>query len=126
MAMEIIQILLNAQVVDGTVRNHAEESLEQFRKQNFPSYLFSLAGEVVNEEKPVESRKLAGVLLKNALDAKEQHRKFEYVKRWLSLDVGVKIRGMISVLLYLACNHDHVSLRLDHIESPLELNKAVI
>ncbi|GAB2255647.1 hypothetical protein Droror1_Dr00009425 [Drosera rotundifolia] len=90
MVMESTQILLNAQVVDGTVRKHAEESLEQFRKQNFPSYVFSLAGELVNEEKPVESRKLAGVLLKNALDAKEQHRKFEYVKRWLSLDVGVK------------------------------------
>lgn len=90
MVMEITQVLLNAQSVDGTVRKHAEESLKQFQDQNLPSFLLSLAGELANEEKPAESRKLAGLILKNALDAKEQHRKFELVQRWLSLDVGVK------------------------------------
>ncbi|GMH29621.1 hypothetical protein Nepgr_031464 [Nepenthes gracilis] len=92
MTSEITQILLNAQSVDGTVRKHAEESLKQFQDQNLPSFLLSLSGELVNEEKPVDSRKLAGLVLKNALDAKEQHRKYELVERWLSLDVGVKNR----------------------------------
>ncbi|XP_042481167.1 importin subunit beta-1-like [Macadamia integrifolia] len=90
MAMEVTMMLLNAQAVDGTVRKHAEESLKQFQEQNLPSFLFSLSGELVNEEKPVDSRKLAGLILKNALDAKEQHRKFELVQRWLALDSAVK------------------------------------
>ncbi|OWM72177.1 hypothetical protein CDL15_Pgr018060 [Punica granatum] len=88
--MEITQILLNAQAVDGAVRKNAEENLKQFQEQNLPSFLFSLAGELANEEKPAESRKLAGLILKNALDAKEQHRKYELVQRWLALDVSVK------------------------------------
>ncbi|CAL5407987.1 unnamed protein product [Camellia sinensis] len=90
MAMEVTQVLLNAQSVDGAVRNHAEESLKQFQEQNLPGFLLSLSGELANNEKPVDSRKLAGLVLKNALDAKEQHRKLELVQRWLSLDVAVR------------------------------------
>uniref|UniRef100_A0A803PP82 Importin N-terminal domain-containing protein n=2 Tax=Cannabis sativa TaxID=3483 RepID=A0A803PP82_CANSA len=90
MAMEVTQILLNAQAVDSGVRNHAEENLKQFQEQNLPSFLLSLAGELANDEKPAESRKLAGLILKNALDAKEHNRKLELVQRWLSLDQPVK------------------------------------
>ncbi|EYU19659.1 hypothetical protein ABFS82_06G099600 [Erythranthe guttata] len=90
MAMEVTQVLLSAQAVDSTVRKHAEETLKQFQEQNLPGFLLSLSGELANEEKPVESRKLAGLILKNALDAKEQHRKYELVQRWLSLDVALK------------------------------------
>ncbi|CAI9264016.1 unnamed protein product [Lactuca saligna] len=90
MALEVTQILLNAQAVDGSVRKHAEESLKEFQEQNLPGFLLSLSGELAHDEKPVDSRKLAGLILKNALDAKEQHRKYELIQRWLSLDVGVK------------------------------------
>ncbi|KAM1862925.1 hypothetical protein ACFX14_003323 [Malus domestica] len=90
MAMEVTQILINAQAVDGNVRKHAEDSLRQFQEQNLPSFLLSLAGGLANDEKPVESRRLAGLILKNALDAKERHRKFELGPRWLSLDPSVK------------------------------------
>ncbi|XWS48593.1 hypothetical protein CRYUN_Cryun13aG0089800 [Craigia yunnanensis] len=41
-------------------------------------------------QKPVETRNLAGLIIKNALDAKEQNRKFELVQRWLSLDANAK------------------------------------
>ncbi|XP_073021503.1 importin subunit beta-1-like [Primulina eburnea] len=90
MAMEVTQVLLSAQAVDSTVRKHSEETLKQFQEQNLPGFLLSLSGELASEEKPVESRKLAGLILKNALDAKEQHRKYELVQRWLSLDAAVK------------------------------------
>ncbi|GFP93669.1 importin subunit beta-1 [Phtheirospermum japonicum] len=90
MAMEVTQVLLSAQAVDSTVRKHAEDTLKQFQEQNLPGFLLSLSGELASEEKPVESRKLAGLILKNALDAKEQHRKIELVQRWISLDVNVK------------------------------------
>ncbi|KAL0317978.1 UNVERIFIED_CONTAM: Importin subunit beta-1 [Sesamum angustifolium] len=88
--MEVTQVLLSAQAVDSTVRKHAEETLKQFQEQNLPGFLLSLSAELASEEKPVDSRKLAGLILKNALDAKEQHRKYELVQRWLSLDVAVK------------------------------------
>ncbi|XP_021774967.1 importin subunit beta-1-like [Chenopodium quinoa] len=90
MVMEITQLLLNAQSVDGQVRKLAEDNLKQFQDQNLPSFLLSLAGELANEEKPADSRKLAGLILKNELDAKEQPRKFELVQKWVSLDVGLK------------------------------------
>ncbi|GLT90721.1 hypothetical protein SLE2022_086400 [Rubroshorea leprosula] len=90
MAMEVTQILLNAQSIDSTVRKQAEENLKQFQEQNLPGFFVSLAGELANDEKPVESRKLAGLIQKNALDAKEQHRKFELVQRWLTLDASAK------------------------------------
>ncbi|CAI9086928.1 OLC1v1020863C1 [Oldenlandia corymbosa var. corymbosa] len=90
MAMEVTQVLLNAQSVDSNVRKHAEDSLLQFQEQNLPVFLLSLSGELSGEDKPVDSRKLAGLLLKNALDAKEQHRKYELVQRWLGLDLAVK------------------------------------
>ncbi|XP_030933763.1 importin subunit beta-1 [Quercus lobata] len=90
MAMEVTQILLNAQSIDGNVRKHAEDSIKQFQEQNLPSFFLSLSGELANDDKPVESRKLAGLILKNALDAKEQHRKFELVQSWVTLDTAVK------------------------------------
>ncbi|CAJ2667552.1 unnamed protein product [Trifolium pratense] len=90
MAMEVTQALLNAQSIDGTVRKHAEESLRQFQEQNLPGFLVSLSGELTSEDKPVDSRKLAGLILKNALDAKDENRKRELVQRWLSLDSAAK------------------------------------
>lgn len=90
MAMEVTQVLLNAQSVDGSIRKHAEDSLKQFQEQNLPAFLLSLSNELANNEKPVDSRKLAGLILKNSLDAKELHRKNELVQRWISLDGSVK------------------------------------
>ena len=65
MAMEVTQILLNAQSIDGNVRKHAEDSIKQFQEQNLPSFLLSLSGELANDDKPVESRKLAGLRSKS-------------------------------------------------------------
>ncbi|CAI8619622.1 unnamed protein product [Vicia faba] len=90
MAMEVTQILLNAQAVDASLRKQAEDNLKQFQEQNLPSFLFSLAGELANDEKPSESRRLAGLILKNALDSKEQHKKIEFVQRWLAMDPTFK------------------------------------
>lgn len=90
MAMEVTQVLLNAQSIDGNVRKHAEENLKQFQEQNFPSFLLSLSGELASDDKPADSRKLAGLILKNSLDAKDESRKSELVQRWLLLDPSAK------------------------------------
>ncbi|XP_047968974.1 importin subunit beta-1-like [Salvia hispanica] len=104
MAMEVTQVLLSAQAFDSTVRKHAEETLKQFQEQNLHVFLLSLSGELASEEKPVESRKLAGLILKNALDAKEQQRKYELVQRWLSLDMAVKSQIRAFLLQTLSSN----------------------
>ncbi|GAU11834.1 hypothetical protein TSUD_75850 [Trifolium subterraneum] len=107
MAMEVTQILLNAQAVDGGVRKQAEDNLKQFQEQNLPSFLISLAGELANDEKPVESRRLAGLILKNALDSKEQHKKIEFVQRWLAIDPTFKAQIKALLLRTLASpSHD--------------------
>ncbi|KAL5719053.1 Importin subunit beta-1 [Ranunculus cassubicifolius] len=98
MAMEVTQVLLNAQAVDDTLRKHAEESLKQFQEQNLPAFLLSLSKELANDEKPVTSRQLAGLVLKNALDAKDIQRKSELVQRWLSLDISVKSQIKVYLL----------------------------
>ncbi|CAN6338658.1 unnamed protein product [Urochloa humidicola] len=97
MSLDVTQVLLSAQSADGAIRKHAEESLKQFQDQNLPGFLLSLSSELANEEKPEESRRLAGLILKNALDAKEQHRKNELFQRWLALDAGAKaqIKGLL-------------------------------
>ncbi|CAA3006774.1 importin subunit beta-1 [Olea europaea subsp. europaea] len=102
MAMVVTQILLSAQSVDSTVRNRAEEALKQIQEQNLPNFLLSISGELSSKEKPVESHKLAGLILKNTLDAKEQHRKYELAQRWLSLDVALKSQIKACLLQTLA------------------------
>ncbi|KAH7285160.1 hypothetical protein KP509_33G016000 [Ceratopteris richardii] len=101
MAFEVTQILLNAQSSDGAVRRTAEENLKQFQEQNFPVFLLSLAHELANNEKPPESRKLAGLILKNSLDAKDASRKAELAQAWISLDNALKsqIKGALLMTL---------------------------
>lgn len=97
MALEVTQILINAQSPDGTTRKIAEDNLKQFQEQNLAAFLVSLSHELANNDKPADSRRLAGLILKNSLDAKEAGRKQELVARWVSLDPNVK--GQIKAAL---------------------------
>ncbi|KAI3963541.1 hypothetical protein MKW92_025741 [Papaver armeniacum] len=97
MAMEITQFLLAAQSPDANVRTAAEGNLKQFQEQNLPSFLVSLSVELANDQKPPESRRLAGIILKNSLDAKESGRKEQLVQQWVAIDGGVK--GQIKEML---------------------------
>lgn len=90
MAFEVTQILLNAQSPDGAVRRLAEESLKQFQEQNYAALLVSLAHELANSEKPGDSRRLAGLILKNSLDAKDPVRKADALQQWVGLDPAAK------------------------------------
>jgi importin subunit beta-1 len=44
MAMEVTQILLNAQAVDGAVRKQAEDNLKQFQEQSTKFLIISCWG----------------------------------------------------------------------------------
>lgn len=66
---DVTEVLTGAQSPDANTRNQAELQLKQFQQQNLPSYLLSLATEIANDAKPEHSRQMAGLMLKNALDA---------------------------------------------------------
>ncbi|XP_068668563.1 importin subunit beta-1-like isoform X1 [Aristolochia californica] len=98
MAMEIKQILLSAQSPDGNVRTVAEENLKKFQEQSLPHFLISLSVELSSEEKPPESRRLAGIILKNSLDAKDALRKEQLTNSWVSIDLSHKAQIKESLL----------------------------
>lgn len=97
MAMEITQFLLSAQSADAKVRTEAEAHLRQFQEQNLPGFLLSLSVELSNDGKPAESRRLAGIVLKNSLDAKDAARKESLVQQWVVIDISFKsqIKGLL-------------------------------
>ena len=68
-ATDVTEILASAQSPDSNTRNQAEQQLKQFQQQNLASYLLSLATEVASDAKPEHTRQMAGLKLKNSLDA---------------------------------------------------------
>ena len=52
-------------------------------------------------QKPSESRRLTGIILKNSLDAKDSIRKEELAQRWVSVDPSIKDQIKESLLLTL-------------------------
>ncbi|KAH0470402.1 hypothetical protein IEQ34_000125 [Dendrobium chrysotoxum] len=101
MSLQITQLLLSAQSADGRVRSAAEENLKQFQEQNLPHFLLSLSVELADDLKPPESRRLAGIILKNSLDAKDALRKADLTQQWVNVDASLKVQIKESLLLTL-------------------------
>ncbi|KAF6989758.1 hypothetical protein CFC21_068094 [Triticum aestivum] len=99
--MDITQILLAAQSPDGNLRSAAEGNIKQFQEQNLPNFLLSLSVELSNDERPPESRRLAGIILKNSLDAKDSAKKELLIQQWVSLDPSIKLQIKESLLITL-------------------------
>ena len=74
-AGQLTQLLQAAQSADAGVRTQAEQQLAALQAQNFSELLVSLSAELADGGKPVDARRLAGLILKNSLDAKEAARK---------------------------------------------------
>lgn len=96
--MDITSYLLAAQSPDAKVRTEAEASLRQFQEQNSSGFLLALSVELSNDGKPIESRRLAGIVLKNSLDAKDSSRKEHLVQQWVSIDASMKLQIKESLL----------------------------
>lgn len=88
--LDVTQILLAGQSPDANIRTTAEAQLKAFQEQNFPVFVASLSAELANGQKPADSRRLAGLILKNMLDAKDEVRKAELHTRWVALDPALK------------------------------------
>ena len=94
--LDITSALQNAQNPDPSVRRQAEEQLSSFQASDLSSYLLSLGSELANNQKPAISRQLAGLLLKNSLDAPSEGRKvtsaFDYALGLITATCGSLIR----------------------------------
>eukprot|EP01089_Gocevia_fonbrunei_P015548 TRINITY_DN456_c0_g1_i1.p1 TRINITY_DN456_c0_g1~~TRINITY_DN456_c0_g1_i1.p1 ORF type:complete len:855 (-),score=233.22 TRINITY_DN456_c0_g1_i1:89-2653(-) len=88
--MDFTQLLLAAQSRDGNARASAEQQLKAFEAQNLPQLLKLLAFELANPEKPAETRTLAGLILKNNLDAKDENIREQKTQFWMGLDKIIK------------------------------------
>ena len=73
--VDVSAILQNAQSADAHARQQAEIQLQQFQQQDYPSYLLSLATELSKEQADAATRQMAGVILKNNVDAPSEARK---------------------------------------------------
>jgi len=98
---QLTTVLLNCVSPDANVRSLAEKWLQD-AEQNFVLYFQILCMELANNEKPPESRRLAGLLMKNALTAQDENTKMQKVQKWLSLDQGLKNQIKAACLATLA------------------------
>jgi importin subunit beta-1 len=87
---DITAILTATQSADAGARQAAEEQLKNAQESNLAGFLTGLASELANEQKPPEVRRLAGLILKNALDARDETRKADLQQKWLAVDAGTR------------------------------------
>jgi importin subunit beta-1 len=64
-------VLQQALQPDVTARQSAELTVKQLENQKYPTFVASLCAEFATEAKPQETRRLAGLLLKNSLTSKD-------------------------------------------------------
>jgi importin subunit beta-1 len=89
--MDITSLLVNAQSPDPGVRSQAEAAIQALQEgEQYAGFWVACAGELANNEKALEVRQLAGLILKNALDAKDELRCQYLQKRWIELPAEVK------------------------------------
>ena len=74
-AVGLTSVLQSAQSPDATLRGQSEQHLQQLRENNHPQFIASLTEELCEESKPIDTRRLAGLILKNELDARDEARK---------------------------------------------------
>lgn len=85
-ADQLTQVLQNAQSADAGLRTAAEAQLKGLEASNFALFCVLLAGELGNEAKPEQTRRLAGLVLKNAVFSDDEKRAQERAAAWAAVD----------------------------------------
>jgi len=83
---EFTSLLLACTMADA----QAEQTVKEFEQRDFPKYMASLATEIATEGRPIPVRQLAGLLVKNALVAKDETLQKERIQRWMALDGNMR------------------------------------
>ncbi|RAR09031.1 importin subunit beta-1 [Stemphylium lycopersici] len=106
--MDINQVLEGTYAADASIRNSAEQQLQQAADSNFPQYLTVLGGELANEQAAPQIRQAAALALKNAFTAREYARLRQVQERWLNLDTQIKTEVKAMALRTLATQNKGV------------------
>eukprot|EP00959_Pyramimonas_sp_CCMP1952_P053252 1113969-Pyramimonas_sp.AAC.1 len=99
---DITSLLVNAQNPDLNIRKQSEDAIRGFQASDPANFFLQFTSELAKEDKPPNVRTLAGLLLKNALDAKDETRKLELWEIWKALDPQLKsqIKMMLLATLH--------------------------
>ncbi|KAI3428693.1 hypothetical protein D9Q98_007516 [Chlorella vulgaris] len=104
--MQLTALLQAAQSADASVRTQAEQTLSTLQQQQYGDLCVGLSAELADASKPVDARRLAGLILKNTLDAKEDARKTALVQQWLAADEGMRKQVKLNLLATLGTQGD--------------------
>ncbi|EFJ44948.1 hypothetical protein VOLCADRAFT_82561 [Volvox carteri f. nagariensis] len=75
---------------DASIRQQAEQHLDQLKETNFPGYLASITNELGNEDRADDIRQAAALQLKNSVDAKDAVRRQDLMAKWQGTDAALK------------------------------------
>lgn len=106
--MDLEPMLQAVQSADFATRSAAEKQLQLLHDQNFPAYIGCIATELGTATKPVDSRRMAGILLKGLVTAKEEARRLQLHARWQALDPALKQHVRDALLATLAAEAKEV------------------
>lgn len=81
--MDVASILLSARSPDHTTRTNAEKVLKDAEEKNFSVYLVTLTDHLAGNDNNPESRRLAGLIIKNTLHSRDTDVRAHLTKRWL-------------------------------------------
>lgn len=81
--MDVASILLAAQSPDLETRTKAETVLKEAEEKNFSTYLVTLTDHLAGNDNNPESRRLAGLIIKNALHSRDSSVRAHLTERWL-------------------------------------------
>lgn len=101
---ELTPILQHAQSADAALRTQAELQLSRYQQEDYSGYIVALVSELANDNKPPETRQIAGLVLKNLLDAADAGIKV-LAEALQSSDQAVVVRyaDLAKLLRRLAC-----------------------
>ena len=100
--MDITAVLSAAQNQDAGVRQAAEQQLAALEAQNYGAFMGLLVSELASEAKPALPRRLAGLIMKNAVYSDDAARCDEKVAKWAAVDPGSKAQIRAALLATLA------------------------
>ncbi|CAN8065620.1 unnamed protein product [Agarophyton chilense] len=101
--MDVTQILLSAQSADAQTRTQAERVLKEAEESNPALYLTTLVDHLAGDENDPESRRLAGLIIKNSIYTRDASVKHHLQERWVHLiDENAKAHIRATLLRALA------------------------
>ncbi|ORY97378.1 armadillo-type protein [Syncephalastrum racemosum] len=83
--MDPVQLLGNTLSTDSVTREQATASLNALEQENFPGFALAMCQTLANEQIDDSIRMSAGLMLKNGVSSKEEARREEQARRWLSM-----------------------------------------